>query len=412
MRPRGDLALVAAAFVLLVLVVAVLGARETMEASDDYRRSTFSTGPAGASGLTDALMRLGIQVQRLRRNPAWLPTDALPRDHAVLAIIGPADALDTGEGIALATRTPASVDLLFAGTGTTQAMRCFGWIARPRVQTLRAGVPGRRGDSLAVRAILRQARRLTVADSSGARDGEIAECRVPALLRTDTLLRTDQGAPAAVRLELAQGRTVTLIADDGLFSNRQLRETSAGPFALGLVADRYKTFAVDEFHQGYGPSASLAGAVLRWSEESPWGWAGWQLVGVGLLAMLAAGRRFGPARTALDRRRRSPLEHVRALATALAAARGHDLAVALLVQGLRRRLARGAEPVTGRALRADPRAWLAGVAQRARTPRGRAAATELLMRMSQPQPREGVLRAADLVEDLWTDLTPSRSPTT
>jgi hypothetical protein len=125
-----------------------------------------------------------------------------------------------------------------------------------------------------------------------------------------------------------------------------------------------------------------------------------------------SGRRFGPARAGIERRRRSPLEHVRALATALAAARGHDVAVKLLVQGLRRRLARGTEAAPGRALRADPRPWLTGVARRARTPRGRAAALELLEITSQPQSPDGVLRAADLVEDLWTDLTPSRSPTT
>jgi hypothetical protein len=235
---------------------------------------------------------------------------------------------------------------------------------------------------------------------------------VPAPLRIDTLLTTAGGTPAALRLTLEGGRTVTLVADDALFSNRQLRETPAGPFALRLVAGRYRTFVADEYHQGFGPSGSLGRAVFRWSRESPWGWAGWQLAVVGLLALLARGQRLGPARSVIERRRRSPLEHVRALATALAATRGHDVAVKLLVQGLRRRLARGTEGRPGRALRADPQPWLVGVARRARTARGRAAAQELLTLTSQPQPPDGVLRAADLVEDLWSDLTPSGSPTT
>jgi hypothetical protein len=411
MKPRAEVGLAAAAFVGALAVVAILGARATTSGSGDMRRTTYSNAPAGASGLTDALARLGVRVLRVRRNPAWLPADSLASEGAVLAVIGPADALGPGEGIALATRAGAHTDLLLAGPGTTQAMRCFGWRARPRLQTVRAVVPGAPGDSMTVRGFLVRTVHSAFADSAGVQDGDVAQCRVPVPARTDTLLATEAG-PGALRLVLQGGRTITLVADDALFSNRQLRETNAGPFALRLIAGRYRTVMVDEYHQGFGPSGSLAGAVLRWSGESPWGWAAWQLAGVGLLALVMSGRRFGPARAGIERRRRSPLEHVRALATALAAARGHDVAVKLLVQGLRRRLARGTEAAPGRALRADPRPWLTGVARRARTPRGRAAALELLEITSQPQSPDGVLRAADLVEDLWTDLTPSRSPTT
>jgi hypothetical protein len=412
MKPRAELGLAAATFVVVLAFVAVIGARAGTPEGGDLRRSTYLSGPAGASGLTDALARLGVRVLRVRQNPAWLAHDSSGEGGGVLAVIGPADALSAAEGIALATGAASNVDLLLAGPGAAAAMRCFGWRVRPRIKTAPAAISGAPGDSIAVRAVLTRARRSAYADSAGAEDGEVAECKVPLPVHADTLLVTEGGTPAAIRLELPGGRTVTLVADDALFSNRQLRETAAGPFALGLVVERYRTFTVDEYHQGYGPSGSLAGAVLRWSRESPWGWAGWQLAAVGLLALVATGRRLGPARAGIERRRRSPLEHVRALATALAAARGHDVAVTLLVQGLRRRLARGTEGPPGRALRGDPGSWLAGIARRTRTPRGRAAAEELLVLTSQPQPPEGVLRAADLVEDLWMDLTPSRSPTT
>jgi hypothetical protein len=409
MKPGAKLGLTVAVFVSAMALAAVLGVRTAPVENDDFRRSTYLTGPAGASGLADALTRLGVQVTRLRRNPAWVPAESAATAGSVLAVIGPGNALGVAEGVALATGPASRHDLLLAGLGTTAAMRCFGWRPRPRLRAAPAAVAGAPGDTVSVRALLMRVSDSVYVDSTGRQDeeSEVAECQVPSPIRVDTLLIAAGGVPAALRLELAGGRMVTLVGDDVLFSNRQLRETPAGPFALRLVAGRYRAIAVDEYHQGFGPSGSLARAVLRWSRESPWGWAGWQLALVGLLALIATGLRLGPARPVIERRRRSPLEHVRALATALAAARGHDVAVALLVQGLRRRLARGTEARPGRALRADPRPWLTGVAHRARTARGRAAAKELLALTSQPQPPDGVLRAADLVEELWSDLTPS-----
>ena len=78
---------------------------------------------------------------------------------------------------------------------------------------------------------------------------------------------------------------MTLVADDGLFPNRTLRETAAGPIMLGLVTPRYRRVIIDEFHQGFATSGtSLAGATLAWSARSPWGWIVWQLVAVGVIA--------------------------------------------------------------------------------------------------------------------------------
>ena len=131
------------------------------------------------------------------------------------------------------------------------------------------------------------------------------------------------------------------------------------------------------------------------------GWAVWQLALVGVLAVLAGALRFGPPVPLDEHRRRSPLEHVRALATALAAARGHDVAIALLVQGLRRRLAR-----TGTTHRVPPREWIESLAPHLRTPRAQAAAASLAALTLPQQPAESVLLAANAVEDLWEELRP------
>jgi hypothetical protein len=122
---------------------------------------------------------------------------------------------------------------------------------------------------------------------------------------------------------------------------------------------------------------------------------------VGVIALMAAGIRFGPIRPGIERRRRSSLEHVRALATALAAAGGHDVAAGLIVQGLRRRLA-----PAGRSSWREISGWLDGLAPAIRTPEGREALDTLAAIVDRHASREDVLRAADAAETLWKELTP------
>jgi hypothetical protein len=225
---------------------------------------------------------------------------------------------------------------------------------------------------------------------------------VPVPAGVDTLMQTVGDQPVVLRLRYPGGRAVTLVADDRLFRNRALRRTAAGTFVLGLVAPRYRRMLVDEYHHGYQASGSLAGAALAWSTRSPWGWIVWQLAAVGVLALIASGVRFGPVRSAIERRRRSPMEHVRALATALAAARGHDVAVRLMVQGLRRRLSRGGRPPP-----ANLDAWLEGLRPTVRSPRGLEALDSLAGMIRRPPDAESVLVAANAVETLWEELKPS-----
>jgi hypothetical protein len=406
MRPRAELAVGVGVLAVLALGVAALGTRERRAPDLDQRRSTFLTGPEGARGFAEALDRLGIQVERFRRRPASLPDSG--SDRTVLALLGPSEPPDQLEATAIVSFAGRS-DLLLAGAATNAVMRCYGYAARIRRSPVAAVPPGRPAiqSDITVGAVLARAASGVVTDSAAlGEDGRIASCVVPEPLQIDTLLRTAGGRLAALRLRLDGGRAVTLVADDALFSNRALRASGAGPFALGLVAGRYDRVLVDEYHQGYGPSGSLVRAVAGWSFRTPWGWAAWQLAGVGLIALASAAVRFGPIRPAPGRKRRSPLEHVHALATALAAAHGHDLAVRLMAQGLRRRLSRGPHAVRGAGLRADPRPWLGALAPHLRSSRGREAAAALLALTDRPQGADGVLRAANVVEDLWGDLKP------
>jgi hypothetical protein len=220
--------------------------------------------------------------------------------------------------------------------------------------------------------------------------------------RVDTLLTTITGRVVALRLYRADlDRQVVLVADGGLLRNRALRDTPAGPFALGLFVGRYDRVVFEEAHQGFDAGGSLAAAVLDWSIRSPWGWGAWQLALVGLLVLGGGAVRFGPVRPVIPRQRRSPLEHVRALATALAAARGHDVAIGAIVQGLRRRLL-----PAGQRSRADWRPWVNRLATTVQTPRAQEAVRALQSLTPPGQPPDGVLRAANAVEDVWQELRP------
>jgi hypothetical protein len=399
MRPRVELAIAAGIVLVLGIGAAVLGSREARTTDEDTRRSTYLVGPSGAKGWADALTALGVQVEHFRR-----PTDALgPLDtSSVFAVLGPAVPLDSREGARLSA-LPG--DLLLAGPGTDAAIACLGYRVSPRHRdstALRVPTGAEALPMPYVRAELVRHFAQSIVDSSNGYDGGRVSCTVPVPDRVDTVLRTRGDRPVILRLGYPSGRAAILIADDELFRNRTLRHTAMGPIALGLVTPRYRRVVVDEFHQGFATSASLAGAAFQWSLHSPWGWVAWQLAVVGVIALFAAGVRFGPARHAIPRRRRSPLEHVRALATALAAARGHDTAARLMVQGLRRRLSRAGKPGP-----ADLDRWLAGLTPAVRTDRGRDALAVLTARTRRPPSSQGVLEAANAVETLWDELKPS-----
>lgn len=401
MRPRAELAIAVAVLLVLGIGMALLGSRNQPPPNTDPRRSTFVASPDGARALAEALTRLHVNVVRLRRRLDSTEVSPPPvTGGSVLAFLAPSQPLTGFDARQLARRVRGGGDLLLAGRSAGVAMTCYGWHATWLRDSVAVAVPGVSSSSRPARAnaALAPLPDSAAADSAGIR--RAANCATT-ITRSDTLLATPSGQPIALRLTAASGAIVTLVADGMLFSNRAMRQSDAGEFALGLFVGRYRQAIFDEYHHGFGPSGSLLGAILSWSVRSPWGWAGWQLAAVALLTLAAGAVRFGPPRRVIERRRRSPLEHVRALANALAAARGHDVAIGMQVQGLRRRLARSGAPARG-----PLGPWLERLAANLRTPRARAAAATLRSLTSSPQPAAAVLQAAEAVEDVWEELKP------
>lgn len=406
MRPRSEVIAGIAALAALLVLAAALGQRRNSAAQLDRRPSTFLPGPMGARALAEGLQRLGIEVKRTRAGLGRLALDSGPAGPQVLALISPTIPLAHREVRRVLdwSEDAAGGDLLLAGPGAEPVMRCFGftldWRGPDSVAVAPPGVPAT-ASWPRVSGLLARHTEATVTDSSRLNDAAETECTIPAFVSAETLLVAAGHRVSALRLTREDdGRRITLLSDAGLLRNRALRETDAGPFALGLFAGRYTRAIFAEAEHGFGEGGSLAGATLEWSHRSPLGWAGWQLAVVGLLSVLAGAVRFGPVRHVIVRRRRSPLEHVRALATALSAARGHDVAIAAMIRGLRRRL----NPTTR--TKADVRPWLAQLAAHVRTPRARSAVQSLEQLTRPGQPAASVLTAANAVEDVWEELSP------
>ncbi len=397
MRPVTELAVALGIVTVLGAVVAAAGSRRQRPDDADVRRSTYLAGPHGARAYAEALQLVGVRVTRLRERTTALEA-RLDRPGDLYTALDPSVPLSPLDARRIRRYAVAGGPLLLAGSGSASALRCFGYEVLP----LPGGRASLDGDTLRIGAILHAAAAGSDAPRRGLLldDGSAVACPALPLRRVDTLLAATGGQPVVLRFASDSAGPAILAADATLFSNRVLRTTAAGEFALGLAAS-HAGVLVDEYHHGFGPSGGMVSAVRRWSLRSPWGWALWQLGIVGVLALLAGAVRFGPARRVIERRRRSPLEHVRALATALAAARGHAVAIGLLVRGLHRRLARPGEP-----LRGDQGAWLDSLAARVRTPGAQAAVATLQTLTRGPADADGVRRAALAVEDLWQDLKP------
>jgi hypothetical protein len=402
--------LIGALLALTVGIVLVFGGAPEQGSSLDTRPSTLRSEPDGSKALYDVLVRLGVPTERRRqplfdvnRNPSHRP--------AVLAVLDPLLSLEAAELEQVARFVHAGGAVVAAGSGGG-ITRCVGWVTANAARLLRVDsfpvqppAPG-----LDLPPVVDYLRRPGVAGETDARrrmrggDIEIDQCDTLTPIARDTLLRLRNGRPAALRLRYRGGGSVALVADVGYFRNRTWRTTDVPAFIAPLLVPsprRPGPVVWDEYHQGFGEEGSVTGVLVAWMWSTPIGWALLQLAAVLLVALGVAAVRFGPARSVIERRRRSPLEHLEALAAGLEGAGGVDTAVSLTVSGLRRRLGRvGVLPAGAE------RAWLAALELALPTPRGRNAVRRLQRTINQPGGPERALAAAQAVEDVWEELRP------
>jgi len=404
--------------VLAVTVGVIAGRRGPRPAPVNEEPSTFLTGPGGSKAVYDVLARLGRPVERRRTSLFDLAGEG-KRRPAVLVVVAPLEPLHSAELSAVTAYVRRGGAVVVGGDGGGLTA-CFGWEVQParrdRYDSVAVRPPPGVGRLPYARMVLAPASDTLATDSTmiqRLRAGRLpSECPALAPLAADTVLAASDRRPVILRLRYAQGGPVTLVAENRYFRNRAWRETGVPQVVVPLLQPplpRAGHIAFDEYHHGHGRGGSLERALWEWLVSAPAGWALLQVVAVLLVWLGVAAVRFGPAQRGIDSRRRSPLEHVDALAAGLegGAPGSADVAIQLVVQGLARRLGR-----SGRVVAASSSDWLAALAVSLVSPRGRAAVRVLQSVVDQRGSPDAVrlLEAAQAVEDVWQELRPLVMP--
>ncbi len=327
------------AFAALVVIATLLFTPAGDLGANSYAITTFSARPFGARGVYEVSERLGWKVERrLTAMDTTLDSRAI---YLILAPPNPLSATETG-ALLRAVRSGARA-LVMPAPGTPLADSLG--VHRTAMSAFGSDVVGE-PDSVADRTDAAQA----IADAAidlGRFDFALA---TDSAMRwsTSTLVRVerdDEEAPSIMSVRVGRGE-VLAISDSYFFRNATARHCDGAVLVVRLLEwldpAHERPLVFDEYHQGFGVHASAARAIVQALVLTAPGRAFLQLVAAGLILLLVFGvRPIAP----LKRRsieRRSPLEHVGALARAYQQTEATRAATLRLLRGLRRRRPLGA----------------------------------------------------------------------
>lgn len=342
-----------------IILVALLTPEDTGGRTGDPRLTSRSTEPQGASALYELAARLGWDTtQRL--------TDTIPLGDttSVHLVLDPPIAPSAIETHQILDRVRRGAGLVFVlGAG-------------PLADSLGLGSRVPRAGSVigAAQILVGSSGNLVVDDTSSCGDRDDGwlsvglpfwpdrETHILALRwrgqqpegsRTLATVKTVSGfagneLPAAIGFPLGRGRVV-VAADPDLLRNDVLRVCRWGADVAAIRMLEYASegapgggrrqrLVFDEYHQGYGDQPGTMRGIITYLSRTSSGHLVLQLAGAGLLLLFAVGPRLLPPRAAERIERRSPLEHVDALARAYRAVGATRTATVRLVHGVRRRV--------------------------------------------------------------------------
>jgi hypothetical protein len=331
---RRDLVLLAVLLASVVLLAALVGGADRGEAADDPRASTLLTSDGGLQALYWTLEELEVPVAR-----RTAPLVEGPRPRGGLALVAPTVDLSPVEVAVVMERVREGGLLVYVGSPWDRAggpiYDSLGlatrWIRRRGPHDDRGAAAPSRPHRYTAGVPAVEGFRAAFADSSAALRGG----------RATVLLAADSGA-AAVTFRVGKGRVLAL-ADQQPLTNARLRESGAATLLARAAAASGDTLWFDEYHHGFRDGSVARGTLRRLGSIVPGGaWV--HLAVLGALLLLAGARRFGTPLPPPRAERRSPLEHVEALAGAYRQADARHTARRLLVAGLARRLGRRAPP--------------------------------------------------------------------
>lgn len=345
------------ALIVLVLMMGFLARGTEGTGARDFRASSFLTGPAGTGALYQTLRELELPVHR--RTQPYVDADPVGR---VTVLIAPEESPSPAEAHAILRAVREGGTLIFApqpvgGSGALydslgvypHSLR----ITRQNAPEVERGFNARAAAHpwTAGTSVVHHVR-TTFADSSKA-------------LSRRGAVRLLAVGNEVVAVTWREGRGQVLAwADVASLNNGHLRTSGAAAIlaraaAQGAGEDGRIEFG--EWYHGFRGEGSVVRGMRQFLARHPAGHAALQGMAVLLLLLAVSGRRFGTALPPAPARRRSPLEHVEALAGAYRQAGARRTARRLLVAGLARRLGRrapadeaGAAELIGRLSAASP----------------------------------------------------------
>jgi hypothetical protein len=338
-RERATLLLVVA----LTVVLAYLAAPEDGASRSDPRPSSFHSSPEGARALYLTLEALDIPL--VRRLTAFAGADSLT---GPLALIAPTIPLTPLELDALTEWIEAGGTLLYVARPGDPTLDALGLGELVRLERGSGGVVA---SQVGAEAPHRWAEGGTPVGGFALAFADTA----PALGSADAvpLLQTESGAVVAVTWRRGAG-TVVAWSDRAPLVNGALRESGGAVIFARAAAEATRAgepLAFDEYHHGYRGDGSAIAATLNFLSTTRPGHMTIQLAVAVAGLLLLAGWRFGAPIPPAPALRRSPLEHVDALAELYRQADAHATARRLLLAQFARRI--GRTPPRGAAEEAD-----------------------------------------------------------
>lgn len=331
----------------LLLVVIVVAVMFTPVQPIGYSYPLLTTHAAahgGAMGLYQAADRLGWEVERLER-PMRHGTDS----SAVYAVLDAPEPLTSSDVSTLLGAVSRGAGLLAVLSRNSALGDSLGVnVTRSRKElpvTLAGPLASARRSQQATPDETRMPEANTVLRFEGSRRDIERLLELPGAVDSSDVTTRDPAdtsrAPAvAAALPYGRGRVV-VVSDASILRNIELRDTHSGVIAIRLLEAAtppgVERLVFDEYHFGYGQRSTFAGLVWRALFGTRLGRLTVTVAVAALVLLLAVAPRAirPPPRATIERR--SPLEHVGALARAYQTIGASQTAMRRLVRGLRRR---------------------------------------------------------------------------
>ena len=344
-RRRRELILLAAVL-LFFIAIALFTPQQSL--SRDWRASSQSAEPRGARVAFELAHRLGWTSVRSYSD------SIVPDERTIAVVLSPPLTFRVKEAHALLEGVRAGGALLYAMGDPTlnDSLRIHvgppGYeIRADSLQPAREScvTPNPFSDRVITSFQGRSLYLLAVEDSGSMRPpvDTIVSVRIDAAER-DSLTPTVR--PAVIGFNLGRGKVI-VVGDVDLFRNENLRMCAWDAAVLVVRMFEYlrgpagpsarTTLIFDEYHQGNGVTPGTTRAITRYLRNTSSGKALAQLGVAGIVLLLALGPRSLAPRDPERIERRSPLEHVDALARAYWQVHATRTATRRLLRGVRRR---------------------------------------------------------------------------